>query len=66
MIMKSWNQELIIKYLKENPSITQDQLSEKIGVTKRAIKSNFKILKEKNIIERIGSDKKGYWKVNNK
>lgn len=35
-------------------------------LTKVAIALNLKQLKEKNIIERVGSDRKGIWKIINK
>lgn len=35
-------------------------------LTRVAIALNLKQLKEKNIIERVGSDRKGIWKIINK
>ncbi len=34
----------------------------KTGLSEPVVKKNLKQLKEKEIIERIGSNKKGYWK----
>ena len=46
-----------------NPNITQPQLVEKIRLGKTTIQKSISALKEKGYIERIGSRKKGYWKV---
>jgi ATP-dependent DNA helicase RecG len=49
--------------MKQNPEITIDQLSEEIGISSRGIKKQILRLKEKGHIERIGPDKRVYWKV---
>ncbi|MCL2135718.1 MAG: hypothetical protein FWH37_09295 [Candidatus Bathyarchaeota archaeon] len=45
----------------ENPRITQEEMKLKIGVGIRAIERNVAKLKEKNLLERVGSNKDGYW-----
>ena len=57
------SEQKILDELIKNPDITQTQLSELIGISKRSIIKNMKSLKEKNIIQRVGSDRKGYWKI---
>lgn len=57
------NQQKIIEAIKENPCITQDELSQKIGIARKNIISNMKKLQEKNIIRRVGADKNGWWEV---
>lgn len=57
------NQQKIIEAIKENPYITQDELSKKIGIARKNIISNMKKLQEKNIIRRVGADKNGWWEV---
>ena len=57
------SEQKILDELIKNPYITQTQLSELIGISKRSIIKNMKSLKEKNIIQRVGSDRKGYWKI---
>lgn len=44
--------------------MTQEQLSIKLKVTPITIKRNTNKLREKGLLERIGSDKNGYWKIN--
>lgn len=58
------NRTLILNILKEEPDITQNKLTEKTNISIRTVKRTIKELKEENLIERIGSDRKGYWKIN--
>ena len=53
----------ILNELIKNPYVTQIQLSERLGISKRSIIKNMKNLKDKNKIKRIGSDRKGYWEI---
>jgi ATP-dependent DNA helicase RecG len=55
--------EKIIEAITNNPLITQGELSELTGLTRRGIEYNLSKLKEKGLIERIGPDKGGYWKI---
>lgn len=57
-------QKEIMKYIEENESITQDELSDRIGVSRYTIIREMKILEERNLIERVGSNKVGHWIVN--
>lgn len=52
----------IIFFMKEKPSITTQEIADKIGISKRAVLKQIANLK--GIIEHIGSKKKGYWKIN--
>ena len=54
-------QEKMLKLIKENPTITQVQMSKVLGITRDGISYNIKQLKEKEIIEREGSNKNGKW-----
>ena len=57
-------QEKIINLIKKNPGITQVEMAKALDLTRDGISYNIKTLKEKGIIERIGSTKNGIWKVN--
>ena len=57
-------ENLILEILEKTPDITQKDLSEKTNVSLRTVKRVMQQLKERNIIERVGSDRKGYWKIN--
>ncbi len=54
-----------VKLIKENPKITIDELAHKLDKSRRTITRYIKKLQEDGIILRIGSDKSGYWQVNN-
>ena len=57
------NQKKIIRAIKENPFVTQEELSQIVGIAKLNINKNMKKLQEQNLIERIGADKNGKWVV---
>ena len=56
-------QEKIVNLIKENSNITQTEMAEKLQMTRDGIAYNIKILREKGIIERVGSTKSGSWKI---
>jgi Fic family protein len=56
-------QNKIIEFITNNNKITQNEIAEYLGVNVRTIKRNFKVLIDNSIIERIGSDKTGYWQI---
>ena len=58
-------QNRIIEFIINNKYITQNTIAEKLNVNVRTIKRNFKVLIDNNIVERVGSDKNGYWDVIN-
>lgn len=58
---KTW--ELVLELIKEKPTITRNELSEKLCIAPSAIQKHIKKLKALSIIKRIGSDKKGYWEI---
>lgn len=47
----------------EDKYITQDEIANKLNKSRNAISRNIKTLKVFNIIERVGSNKDGYWNV---
>lgn len=53
----------ILELISDNPAITTSKLADILSVTRKTISTHMKILKETNVIERIGSDRKGYWKI---
>ena len=57
------NQKEIIKYMMENPKISAKKLSESVGISSRKIEENIRKLKEDKIIERVGANRGGYWKI---
>lgn len=61
---KIGTENIILSILKKTPDITQKELSEITSIPLRTVKRIMQKFKEQNIIERIGSDRKGYWKIN--
>ena len=53
----------ILETIKNEPTISQAKLSERIGVSKRTITNNMNNLQKRQIIERVGNNKSGYWKI---
>ena len=58
-------EEKILNLIKSKKHITQKELSKLLGLSENCIYKNLKTLKSKGIIERIGSNKNGYWKIMN-
>ena len=56
-------QNRIIELITNNNRITQNEIANIIGVNVRTIKRKFKVLIDNSIVERIGSDKTGYWQI---
>lgn len=57
------NQLKIIELIKYNSMITRNELADKLNITSDGVKYNLKKLVDNDIIERIGSDNGGYWKI---
>lgn len=57
-------QRRIYSAIKNKPSIRIRELSEVLGLSVSTVNSALRELKQLNRIERIGSNKAGYWKVN--
>lgn len=53
----------ILDIILDNPQITQINIANKIKTTPKTVQRGIATLKENKIIERIGSNKKGYWKI---
>lgn len=63
IIYSNSTQEKILELIKENSNITQAEMAEKLGITRDAISYNIKYLKDNGIIDRVGSNKRGSWKI---
>lgn len=57
-------QEGIIDLVRKNPLSTYDELAAQLGVGRATIARNIAILKDRGVLERVGEDKNGYWKLN--
>jgi ATP-dependent DNA helicase RecG len=56
--------EKIVELVFGNQYISASEMAEVIGITERAVEKQLAKLKEKDIIDRVGPDKGGYWKIN--
>ena len=55
--------EKILRLIEKNNAITILELAKMIGLTTRAIEKQIYKLQNENILERIGSDKSGNWRI---
>lgn len=53
----------ILSLLAEDPAYTYTLLAQKLDISRKTVSQRIKSLKEKGVIQRIGSEKKGYWKI---
>ena len=60
------NQAKILEEIEKKPNISQEELSILIGITRKHIGKNMIKLQAMNILQRIGGDKGGFWKIINK
>ncbi len=54
----------IIEVVSKDNYITQEEIAVELNKTRNSIYRNIKVLKDMGILERLGSKKNGYWKVN--
>ncbi len=57
------NQRIVLMQMKLNPHVTTKELSDIVGISNRKIKENIRKLKEKQLVNRIGSAKGGHWEI---
>lgn len=53
----------IIELLKDNSKYKTTELAEMLDISRKTVFIKLKNLREKGIIERVGSDRKGYWNM---
>lgn len=53
----------VLILLRENAAYTMPQMAEKLKVSRKTVALRLKKLREKGVIERVGSDRKGYWNI---
>ena len=57
------NQQKILDVIKENPFVTQEELAQIFGLSRKSIIQNMKKLQENGLLKRVGADKNGRWEV---
>ncbi len=53
----------VLNALSSNPALTAAELSEELGLSSRQVQRATKELRDGRVIERVGSDKSGTWKI---
>lgn len=56
-------QKDILNLIKENPHITQNEIASKLNIARETVNRNMKKLQQEKIIQRLGADKNGSWKI---
>lgn len=60
------NMAKTLAIITEEPLITQSELKDKLQISLMSVKRLMKALQDNGMIERIGSNRKGYWKITKK
>ncbi len=55
--------DTVFSLIQKNNKITANELAQKLNISLSTVKRRIKVLKNNGKIERIGSDKTGYWKI---
>ena len=58
---KRWSE--VLELIRENPSISRKELSEKLSINPSAVQKHIQRLKAEGLIKRIGADRGGWWEV---
>lgn len=56
-------EQAIIRLIEQEPLLSQKQMAEKLCLNQNTLKYYIKKMREKHIIERVGSSRKGKWIV---
>ena len=56
-------EQKLLTLLEEDPGYTMPQLADRLGISRKTVAARLKKLKEHGLIERVGSDRRGYWKL---
>ncbi len=62
----SATEQAVLSVIRKNEKITKAELQKETSLGKSTIDRAIKALKEKRFIERVGSNKTGYWKIINR
>jgi Fic family protein len=63
--MAEKRQDFILKLINMNNKVSATEIAQMLKVTSKTIKRDFKLLQEKGIITREGSERGGHWKIKN-
>lgn len=57
----SENEKKIFEILRKDPTATYLEIADKLDISRKTVAQRVRMLKDKGLIVRIGSAKKGYW-----
>ena len=57
------NERVIFEVIRRNPDLSADQIAGLAEVSKSTVSRTIKKLKDKGLIRRCGSDRKGTWEI---
>jgi ATP-dependent DNA helicase RecG len=57
------DEQTMVGLLRKNNQYTLNELAKILSVSRKTVTIRIKRLKEKGVIERVGSDRSGYWKI---
>ena len=57
-------ERMILDELRIDPGYSYVMIAKNLGISKKTVAAHIKGLKEKGVIERIGNNKTGHWKIN--
>ena len=57
-------EQQVLNLIIEDPGYTSKMMADKLALSRKTITERLRSLKGKGIIQRIGSDTRGYWKIN--
>jgi predicted HTH transcriptional regulator len=55
--------DTVFSLMKQDKHVTAKEMSERLGISLSTVRRKIKELRDTGKIERIGSDKSGYWKI---
>lgn len=58
------NDKRVLLLLNSNPTFSSQKIADRLDITQRAVEKIIKRLRENGVIERIGSNKSGFWNIN--
>lgn len=56
-------EQQVLLLLMEDPAYTYTVLAQKLGISRKSVSVKIKSLKDKGILQRVGSDTRDYWKI---
>ena len=56
-------EKLVIGLIEKNKDVTIQEIAKNIKISRKSVNAYIKQLKEKGLLQRVGPDKGGHWKI---